>query len=75
MNPATQVSDEIRATVETMLAEGNEFIPPVGSDIALEGVTENAYDATPRAGVAHPVRRRRRASPPAWTRSRARHWC
>jgi carboxylesterase len=47
VNPATQVSDEIRATVETMLAEGNEFIPPVGSDIALEGVTENAYDATP----------------------------
>ncbi|HYF47420.1 MAG TPA: hypothetical protein VD926_14495, partial [Acidimicrobiales bacterium] len=39
--------DEIRATVETMLAEGNDYIPPVGSDIALEGATENSYEATP----------------------------
>ena len=47
INPATQVNDEIRATVEAMLAEGSDYIPPVGSDIALEGVTENAYEATP----------------------------
>lgn len=47
VNPATQVNDEIRTTVEQMLAEGNDYIPPVGSDIALEGATENAYDATP----------------------------
>jgi carboxylesterase len=47
VNPATQVNDEIRATVESMLAEGNDYIPPVGSDIALEGATENAYEATP----------------------------
>jgi carboxylesterase len=47
INPATQVNDEIRTTVESMLAEGSEYIPPVGSDIALEGATENAYEATP----------------------------
>ena len=47
VNPATQVNDEIRTTVETMLAAGNEYIPPVASDIALEGATENAYGATP----------------------------
>lgn len=47
INPATQVNDEIRATVRTMLAEGSEFIPPVGSDVALEGATENAYELTP----------------------------
>jgi carboxylesterase len=47
VNPATQVNDEIRTTVEEMLAAGNDYIPPVGSDIALEGATENAYAATP----------------------------
>jgi len=47
INPATQVNDEIRNTVATMLEEGNDYIPPVGSDIALEGATENAYEATP----------------------------
>jgi carboxylesterase len=47
VNPATQVNDEIRATVEAVLADGSDFIPPVGSDIALEGATENAYPATP----------------------------
>lgn len=47
VNAATQVNDEIRATVEQMLVEGNDYIPPVGSDIALEGATENAYEATP----------------------------
>jgi carboxylesterase len=47
VNPATQVNDEIRTTVESMLAEGNDYIPPVGSDIALEGATEHAYAATP----------------------------
>ncbi len=47
INPATQVNDEIRTTVETMLASGSDYIPPVGSDIALEGVTESAYEATP----------------------------
>ena len=47
INAATQVNDEIRTTVEQMLAEGNDYIPPVGSDIALEGSTENAYEATP----------------------------
>ena len=47
VNPTTQVSDEIRATVEAVLADGSDFIPPVGSDIALEGATENAYPATP----------------------------
>lgn len=47
VNPATQVNDEIRDTVATMLAEGSQFIPPVGSDIALEGATENAYELTP----------------------------
>jgi carboxylesterase len=47
VNPATQVNDEIRTTVETMLADGNDYIPPVGSDIALEGASENAYEATP----------------------------
>lgn len=47
INPATQVNDEIRATVEEMLAAGSDYIPPVGSDIALEGATENAYEATP----------------------------
>ncbi len=49
INPATQVNDEIRSTVEQMLAAGSEVIPPVGSDIALEGATENAYPATPVA--------------------------
>jgi carboxylesterase len=47
INAATQVNDEIRTTVEAMLAEGNDYIPPVGSDIALEGATEHAYEATP----------------------------
>lgn len=47
INPATQVNDEIRITVEAMLHEGSAFIPPVGSDIALEGATENAYELTP----------------------------
>jgi carboxylesterase len=47
INAATQVNDEIRSTVELMLSEGNDYIPPVGSDIALEGSTENAYEATP----------------------------
>jgi carboxylesterase len=47
INAATQVNDEIRGTVEQMLAEGNDYIPPVGSDIALEGATEHAYEATP----------------------------
>lgn len=47
VNPATQVNDEIRTTVKAMLAAGSDYIPPVGSDIALEGATENAYAATP----------------------------
>ena len=47
VNPAIQVNDEIRATVEAVLADGSDYIPPVGSDIALEGATENAYAATP----------------------------
>ncbi len=47
INPATQVNDEIRTTVEAMRADGSDYIPPVGSDIALEGATENAYPATP----------------------------
>ena len=47
VNPATQVNDEIRATVEAMVAAGEDYIPPIGSDIALEGATENAYETTP----------------------------
>jgi carboxylesterase len=47
VNPATQVNDEIRTTVETMLAQGNDYIPPVASDISLEGATENGHGATP----------------------------
>ncbi len=47
VNPTTQTNDEIRATVEAVLAEGSDLIPPIGSDIALEGATENAYPATP----------------------------
>jgi carboxylesterase len=47
VNPAIQVNDEIRATVEAVLADGSDYIPPVASDIALAGATENAYAATP----------------------------
>jgi carboxylesterase len=47
VNPATQVNDEIRATVQAVLDAGEDYIPPVGSDIAREGATENAYAATP----------------------------
>ena len=47
INPATQVSPDMRALVEQMVAAGEEVMPGIGSDIADPDATESAYEGTP----------------------------
>jgi carboxylesterase len=49
INPATRVDPEMRTAVEAMVADGEDFLPAIASDIAKEGVVESAYDQTPVA--------------------------
>ncbi|HVW31484.1 MAG TPA: alpha/beta fold hydrolase, partial [Acidimicrobiia bacterium] len=45
--PAPAFLDMLRTTLD----QGVECLPAIGSDIALPGVTEGAYDAAPIAGL------------------------
>lgn len=49
VNPAVVPSDEMRGLVTQMIEAGESAIPGIGSDIALPGVTESAYEDTPLA--------------------------
>ncbi|MCB1016182.1 MAG: alpha/beta fold hydrolase [Acidimicrobiales bacterium] len=47
INPATQVSIEMRELVEQMVVAGESVMPGIGSDIADPEATESAYEGTP----------------------------
>lgn len=47
LNAVVTPPDGMRDAVEAMLAEGQELMPGIGSDIAKEGVVESAYPETP----------------------------
>ena len=49
INPATQVSPEMREAVEALQAAGEEYMPGIGSDIADPDSRESAYADTPLA--------------------------
>ena len=49
INPATQVSPEMREAVEALHAAGEEYMPGIGSDIADPDAHESAYEDTPLA--------------------------
>ena len=49
INPATQVSPEMREAVEALQAAGEEYMPGIGSDIADPDSHESAYEDTPLA--------------------------
>lgn len=49
INPAVVPSDEMRGLVTQMIEAGESVIPGIGSDIAMPGVTESAYEDTPLA--------------------------
>jgi carboxylesterase len=40
-------AEDFQAVIRTMLDEGTEVAPGIGSDIAKEGITEAAYDGSP----------------------------
>ena len=49
INPATQVSADMREAVEGLVAAGEEMMPGIASDIADPSAVEGAYDDTPLA--------------------------
>ncbi|HEX8580787.1 MAG TPA: alpha/beta fold hydrolase [Acidimicrobiales bacterium] len=51
VNPAVEPIPPMRDLVEAVAAQGEAFMPGVGSDIAAPGVIESAYDRAPVAGL------------------------
>lgn len=47
VNPATQVSQDVRLLVEAMIADGQEIMDGIGSDVADPDSPESAYPQTP----------------------------
>ncbi len=47
VNPAVRAAPEVRAFVESLLAEGNEVMDGLGSDVADPDSPESAYPETP----------------------------
>jgi carboxylesterase len=47
VNPATQAAAEVRAFVESMIADGQEVMDGLGSDVADPDSPESAYPQTP----------------------------
>ncbi len=52
VNPAVEPQpEEVKGFLRSLLEEGTEVAPAIGSDVAKEGVAELAYDGTPLAAV------------------------
>ncbi len=47
INPATQVAQDVRLLVESMIADGQEIMDGIGSDVADPDSPESAYPETP----------------------------
>lgn len=47
VNPATQAADEVRTFIETLVADGQEVMDGLGSDVADPSSPESAYPETP----------------------------